>query len=78
MMFASILLVLLIQQVSSTYYCPDGTIPSNFNNSTCYKFVSTASTFQNAEIQCNNDGGHLVSIESGFDNAFIVRKLQKL
>ena len=73
--FVYIFLVFFIGGVSSAYFCPKGTIPSNLNNSTCYEFITTPSSFQNAEIQCNNYGGHLVSIESGFDNSFIVRKL---
>ncbi|KAE9552899.1 hypothetical protein FO519_003884 [Halicephalobus sp. NKZ332] len=68
-----VFLGLFLGQVSGYYFCPSGTTPSTLDNSTCYQFVATSANFQNAEIQCNNYGGHLVSIQSGFENSFIIQ-----
>ncbi|VDL78709.1 unnamed protein product [Nippostrongylus brasiliensis] len=37
----------------------------------CYKFVSDPQPFYMAEEQCQTYGGHLVSVENGFENAML-------
>lgn len=52
--------------------CPDGTFPS-FNNDTCYFVPNYTAQWTIAETHCRNNQfgqtGHLVSLESAFDNA---------
>ncbi|WKY03848.1 hypothetical protein Q1695_005085 [Nippostrongylus brasiliensis] len=50
--------------------CPLGTVPHpEFGR--CYKFVSDPQPFYMAEEQCQTYGGHLVSVENGFENAML-------
>ncbi|KAE9547680.1 hypothetical protein FO519_009110 [Halicephalobus sp. NKZ332] len=59
--------------------CPDGTtpVPSSFGSKwPCLLFDSSEQGFLIAESTCINNGGHLVSVQNGFVNAFIAQSAQ--
>lgn len=39
--------------------------------SRCYKYVNSPKSFSPAEQDCNSIGGHLVSIQNGFENGLV-------
>ncbi|KAK7105312.1 CD209 antigen-like protein C [Littorina saxatilis] len=41
--------------------------------SSCYKYISTATTWHSAKVQCENRGASLVEIDSETENAFVFR-----
>uniref|UniRef100_A0A914C3K2 C-type lectin domain-containing protein n=1 Tax=Acrobeloides nanus TaxID=290746 RepID=A0A914C3K2_9BILA len=50
--------------------CPPGYAYYGIWN-TCYKYVNVGMSFQDAEINCANEGGHLVSIHSEDEDEFV-------
>lgn len=39
--------------------------------SRCYKYVNSPKSFSPAEQDCNSIGGHLLSIQNGFENGLV-------
>ncbi|KAK6042030.1 hypothetical protein COOONC_20465 [Cooperia oncophora] len=64
--------LLLVATLSSTVSadCPLGSI-SHPEFGRCYKFVNDRQPFYLAEESCQAIGGHLVSVENGFENAML-------
>uniref|UniRef100_A0A914PT50 C-type lectin domain-containing protein n=1 Tax=Panagrolaimus davidi TaxID=227884 RepID=A0A914PT50_9BILA len=46
-------------------------------NSECYMFYLNSSGFADAELNCNQNGGHLASIHDGFTNALLPQEAYK-
>lgn len=53
--------------------CPNGTF-SNLSGDRCYFVKNGTDNFMGAEQMCNVQNGHLVSIQSAFENNFLVCK----
>uniref|UniRef100_A0A914WLA3 C-type lectin domain-containing protein n=1 Tax=Plectus sambesii TaxID=2011161 RepID=A0A914WLA3_9BILA len=49
--------------------CPAGYSVVVQGNNNCYKLVSSAKAWQDAENQCVSEGGHLASVHNAFENA---------
>uniref|UniRef100_A0AC34FEB7 C-type lectin domain-containing protein n=1 Tax=Panagrolaimus sp. ES5 TaxID=591445 RepID=A0AC34FEB7_9BILA len=76
---SKIFVILFIQSIFVILFakCPDGTTPALSDNSTCLIFVSTKKPFLIAESICQQHKGHLASIHSAFDSAFIQEEAQQ-
>ena len=51
--------------------CPTDAVTSTFDNSICYIFNTTETSFKKAEKTCKSMNGHLAWIENAFENSFI-------
>lgn len=75
-MFALFLFLIFVNTSLAT--CPDGTvsIPSSLGSQwSCLSVITSGNSFLTAELQCQQNGGHLISVSSGFVNLFIAREL---
>lgn len=68
MLFLSILLLGVTAIAFAT--CPIGSV-QGLNHRDCYLYVSSPSTWFNAEEQCLSRNGHLASVSNGLVNAFL-------
>ena len=67
-------LIFWLSHIWITDGCPPETVASYLNPNVCYLFSSTLTPFIIAEGTCRQNGGHLTSIHSAFDNMFLSRK----
>ncbi|VDO98411.1 unnamed protein product [Heligmosomoides polygyrus] len=71
-----LLLFVGLLQLVSAFTCPPNTIyHAEFNR--CYKFSADTLPFYMAEESCQSLGGHLVSLQSGIENAMVVETAQQ-
>ena len=71
------LLCLLIFVNPSSATCPSGAIsipPTIGSKWSCLSISFSKKSFLMAELQCQESGGHLISIPNGFVDLFIRRK----
>ncbi|KAE9547591.1 hypothetical protein FO519_009198 [Halicephalobus sp. NKZ332] len=71
-----ILVVLIVLSFSNFVAsdCPKNsyTVPSNLgSNYNCVTVETASISFVNAEVGCNNQSGHLVSVPNGYANTFL-------
>ncbi|CEF64193.2 CUB domain and C-type lectin domain and C-type lectin-like domain and C-type lectin fold domain-containing protein [Strongyloides ratti] len=60
----------------NTQKCPLNYYYISNENNNCYKIVNDPDTFDNAAINCKNDGGNLISIHSLTENVEVLNFLQ--
>jgi len=71
-------LILLLFVNSLLAACPDGAIqiPSNIGGKwSCLSVIASPASFLTAELQCEQNGGHLISIPNGFFNLFVAQEI---
>uniref|UniRef100_A0A914YBZ2 C-type lectin domain-containing protein n=1 Tax=Panagrolaimus superbus TaxID=310955 RepID=A0A914YBZ2_9BILA len=71
-LFLFLFLFLLIQYSAAD--CPENSIEWH---SHCYSFFNISTGFADAELKCNQNGSHLVSIHDGFTNALLSQEAAK-
>lgn len=59
----------------ATYECPDG---FSSIHSTCYTFMATPGTFEQANLSCTNQNGWLVTIDSEIEDQALLLWLQSI
>ena len=70
-MFSVIFCIIFLVFGSAVAPCPDGTVSSFSDKTLCYLFQTKPNYFLTAEKSCNNEGGHLVTINEVMDNVYL-------
>uniref|UniRef100_A0AC34QC87 C-type lectin domain-containing protein n=1 Tax=Panagrolaimus sp. JU765 TaxID=591449 RepID=A0AC34QC87_9BILA len=75
MLRSIILLVVCMTQIEG-YNCPSGAVKSTTNN-VCYTFSASPTTFVQAQVSCNEQGGNLVDVDSQKTNMDLIANIGK-
>lgn len=67
-----VLFIAILGLTFANYTCPNGTVKGP-NTNMCFKFVSTPSTWLEAQINCAKMGGNLVTVGDAYSNSFLVK-----